>query len=107
MQYYEKHESLPIEQHGGYRKGTSHLEDPDVIISVCTWLAAHKSREMTPATFCQALNSTILPDLGIMLKTLLSNRTACHWLLKLGYWHCVLKKGVYMDGHEHADVIKY
>ena len=29
------------------------------------------------------------------------------WLIKLGWRHTLIKKGVYMDGHEHEDVIKY
>ncbi|KNZ82267.1 hypothetical protein J132_03781, partial [Termitomyces sp. J132] len=29
------------------------------------------------------------------------------WLIKLGWWQTLLKKGVYMDGHEHADVMAY
>ncbi|KAF8321916.1 uncharacterized protein EI90DRAFT_2811353, partial [Cantharellus anzutake] len=29
------------------------------------------------------------------------------WLIKLGYQISLLKKGVYMDGHEQDDVVKY
>ena len=36
----------------------------------------------------------------------ISLSTACHWLSKLGWWygkHC----GMYVDGHEHEDVVEY
>jgi hypothetical protein len=105
--YYEKHETLPIEWRGGYRKGSSHLEDPDVSAAVRVWLENQSSKEMTPSTFCRALNTTILPELGIALKHPLSHRTARRWLLRMGYQRCVLRKGVYMDGHEREDVVKY
>ena len=75
-QYYEKHGNLPIDQHGGYRKGLSCLKDPDVAAAVHAWLAKQSSKEMTPMTFCQALNTMILPDLGVALKHPLSHHTA-------------------------------
>src|SRR5258708_26557203 len=71
-QYYEKHGNLPIDQHGGYRKGLSCLEDPDVAAAVHAWLAKQSLKEMTPMTFCQALNTTILPDLGVHFNNHLS-----------------------------------
>ena len=29
------------------------------------------------------------------------------WLIKLGWWCIMLRKGVYMDGHERPDVVEY
>jgi len=34
-------------------------------------------------------------------------QTACQWLIKLGWHNTLMKKGVYMDGHGHADVVEY
>ena len=34
-------------------------------------------------------------------------RTAKHWLDKLGFEQLSSKKGIYIDGHERADVVKY
>jgi len=53
------------------------------------------------------INNIILPELSINPKKPVSIQTACRWLLKLGWQHTLIKKGVYMDGHEHADVIEY
>jgi len=53
------------------------------------------------------LNASILPGLGIILKNPLSERTARQWLIKLGWCQTVVRKGVYMDGHEREDVVKY
>ena len=32
---------------------------------------------------------------------------AHHWLVHLGYQRVSLRKGVYVDGHEREDVVKY
>jgi len=63
--------------------------------------------EVTPKQFSHALNEHILPSLGYNLQGVLSERTARQWLVKLGWRHTRLKKGVYMDGHEQPDVQKY
>ena len=106
-QYYERNEALPIECHGGSRKGSCHLGDLDVEKAVRAWLATQTSKDLVLELFHQALNTTILPELGIRLSKPLCHHTACHWLVKLGYQRCLLKKGVYMDGHEHEDVVHY
>ena len=38
------------------------------------------------------------------IKKALSSRSARAWLLKLGWNWKEVKKGIYKDGHEHADV---
>ena len=39
-------------------------------------------------------------------KTSVLERTARRWLSKLG-WRCGRHKGMYVDGHEHSDVVEY
>jgi hypothetical protein len=63
--------------------------------------------KVTPKEFCCALNEWILPLLGFALKDGLSERMAQRWLVSLGWRHTRVKKGVYMDGHERPDVVKY
>ena len=53
------------------------------------------------------MNEIILPELNINLSKGISERTAQHWLIKLGWRRTVVRKGVYMDGHERADVVEY
>ena len=53
------------------------------------------------------LNKSILPSLGMSPSKPLCERTAHRWLVKLGWTRTILQKGVYMDGHECADVVKY
>ncbi|KAI6100664.1 hypothetical protein EV401DRAFT_1894503 [Pisolithus croceorrhizus] len=92
-------EQLPVEKRGGHRLGHSLLHDE--------WLSNLKTGEVTPRMLQHALTSTIFPELGINPRQLISERTARRWLIKLGWRKTVIRKGVYMDGHERADVVEY
>jgi len=60
---------------------------------------------VTPQDLHHYVNNVILPALEI--QAMISELTACQWLkLKLGYECKEAKKGIYIDSHEHPDVIK-
>jgi hypothetical protein len=48
--------------------------------------------------------SALSLDLG---GELISERCAQRWLIKLGYGVKEVRKGLYVDGHERADVVEY
>jgi hypothetical protein len=106
-QHYQIFESLPTEMRGGTRRSGSLLFDESVKLACMEWLTSQPSGQVTPHLFQKALNSTILPALNIALKKPLCERTARRWLVKLGWQMTLLRKGVYMDGHEREDVRKY
>ena len=105
--HYQVFEQLPKEKRGGSRNLLSFLDDESVETCCHTWLSSLPSGQVTPHTFQNALESTIFPELGITPKHLISECTASWWLIKLGWQHMAVCKGVYMDGHEHEDVVKY
>jgi hypothetical protein len=98
---------LPQEHRGGSRHARSLLNEENVKVAARTWLTAQKTGSVTPRCFCDGLNQEILPSLGILLSNPLCECTACRWLVRLGWMQKTLHKGVYMDGHERPDVIKY
>ena len=104
--HYQIFEQLPKENRGGTR-AHSLLLDERVKTAVTAHLTSLKSGQVSPQLFCDALNNNILPSLGFTLKKPLCTRTARRWLVKLGWRRTLLKKGVYMDGHEREDVKKY
>lgn len=64
--------------------------------------------QITPHKLQHEVNKTIIPTLGLDLgKNTISENCARHWLKKLGYELTSVKKGVYVDGHERADVVEY
>ena len=105
--HYQVFEQLPIEKRGGAKMSQSHLFDERVKTAARSWLTSQPVGQVNPRKFQHALNNEILPALSITLKRPLCERTARRWLLKLGWRLTMLKKGVYMDGHEREDVVKY
>ncbi len=83
------------------------LKDERVQVAARAHLSTMPTGEVTLKEFHHALNERILPSLGFTLKNGLSECTAWRWLVSLGWRHTRVKKGVYMDGHERLDVVKY
>jgi hypothetical protein len=105
--HYQVFEQLPIERRGGRENALSPLKDERLQLACRQWLMSQPIGEITARKFQHGLNTIIIPSLNISLPRPLCERTARRWLIKLG-WQCtVLRKGVYMDGHEREDVKKY
>ena len=83
------------------------LKDELVKKRILNYLRSLPTGKVTPKKLQAAVNTQILPDLGITPKRLIGTCTARRWLIKLGWRYTQVKKGVYMDGHERADVVKY
>ncbi|KAJ7573601.1 hypothetical protein C8J56DRAFT_903250 [Mycena floridula] len=105
--HYQIFEQLPIETRGGSRMSRSFLCDENVKKAVLQYLNNIPAGKVTPYALQKQVNGSIFPELAIKPKSPLSLRTARHWLIKLGWTHTLIKKGVYMDGHERADVVLY
>jgi len=63
--------------------------------------------QTTPQVLANHINQVIFPAAGVQTTDQISLRTACHWLIKLGWTYTKVKKGVYVDGHEREDVKEY
>ncbi|KAF9254123.1 hypothetical protein L218DRAFT_1055222, partial [Marasmius fiardii PR-910] len=98
-------EQLPSEKRGGLHTSQTLLSDENTRKACRDWLSGQKVGTVTPKAFQQALINNIFPQLNIDKS--LSIRTAHHWLIRLGWRLTQLWKGVYMDGHEREDVVKY
>ncbi|KAI9448581.1 hypothetical protein H4582DRAFT_1796117, partial [Lactarius indigo] len=105
--HYQTFEQLLHEHRGGYKNARTLLRDENVKKHSLDYLTSLPTGKVTPKAFQNVINTKILPDLGITTKQPLSTRTARRWLIKLGWRHTQIRKGVYMDGHERDDVVKY
>ncbi|KAH7304879.1 hypothetical protein BKA65DRAFT_356826, partial [Rhexocercosporidium sp. MPI-PUGE-AT-0058] len=108
--YYKAYGSLPIETKGGKRKNRSYLNNEDVFKAYRAWLLAQKLATVTPKGFRYALNTEIMPRLltsAIKARKPLLGSTTTKRLNRLGFYATEKKKGVYIDGHERADIIEY
>ena len=105
--HYQIFEQLPKECRGGLRMAWSWLHDEAVRLQVKSFLNNIPTGKVTPASLVKHVNGEVFPLLGIIPSKPLSVRTGRHWLIKLGWRHTAIKKGVYMDGHERKDVVLY
>lgn len=105
--HYQLFEQLPKKRCGGLRSVRSLLSDELVKKQVVDYLQSLQTGKVTPKKLQVAVNTEILPKLGITPKKPIGTRTACCWLIKFGWRYTQVKKGVYMDGHERADVVNY
>ena len=63
--------------------------------------------KVTPHLLTCQVNDRIFPELGISVKHPIGTQTAWQWLIWLGWQHIRIKKGVYEDRHNRADVVHY
>jgi len=105
--HYQLFGNLPRELGGGVRLSRSWLHDEQVKFRALEYLCSVPAGKVTSAKFHQYINTSLFPELDIKPKKPLSIRTARRWLIKLGWTYTLVKKGVYMDGHEREDVVHY
>jgi len=105
--HYQIFKQLPVESCSGLRNAHSLLKDELVKKQILNYLQSLLTGKVTPKALQVTVNTVILPGLGITPKKPISTCTAQRWLIKLGWRYPQVKKGVYMDGHEQADVVKY
>ena len=103
--YLIQHQHLPppsLYAQNGYR---TLLNNESILHDVCAYLAAQSLGTVSPRALCHHVNDIILLALGIDGKIIES--TAQCWLrFRLGYECKEAKKGMYVDGYEHLDVLK-
>ena len=89
------------------------LNDENLRKTAAEWVRVNTFKKgepnMTALNFCEYINSTLLPSqhLPPHFPRSISLRMAVHWLHRLGFKPVSHKKGIYIDGHEREDVVKY
>jgi hypothetical protein len=97
--FYQQFETLP-ENHGGRWMARSFLFRDEVKMAFTSFLNSVPNGTMTPRVLMNHVNETIFLELGIQPTRPISLRTACRWLVQLGWVISRVKKGVYVDGQE-------
>ena len=107
---------------GSHSKTESYLEHEDLKEKALTFLHENvqAARKKTPAgehpapplnvhRFCSWVNDVLLKEILAEPRTKrepINERTACNWLHALGFQYKDIKKNIYHDGHERADVVR-
>ena len=99
---------MPLRQ-GRHQKSESLLDDADVKQVCLQYLRARRIELIDSASFAKWVGEELhkTETLGLMRPAVISERTACRWLHRLGFHFKEYKKGTYCDGHERADVVEY
>jgi hypothetical protein len=101
------HGWLPPSKKDGLHGHLTLLDNKNVILSVCKYLAAQALGSITMKAFCQQINEVIIPALGFTgNEATISERTARNWLRKLGYLCVEVQKGLHHDGHERPNIVE-
>lgn len=103
---YMKSGSIPISLQGKHVKTWSFLWDDDILVQIKSFLRSEKW-DINPEALASHVNEEILSTLGFDPPPTISVRTARRWLDEFGFKYSEVKKGLYMDGHERADVVAY
>jgi hypothetical protein len=94
--------------HRGKHPKTKSLLTEDLSFQLKEWLCAHHKFDVTPYLLQKHVNEVILPGMSHSKKgEFISEKTATRWLKALGWVWSEVKKGIYVDGHERADVVAY
>ena len=98
---------IPSFKQGRHRKVKSLLEDEDIELAVSAYLREYKFT-LTPEKLKNHLERDIFPNLDLSTKSnTIHVETVRKWMKRKGWVYGEYKKGVYVDGHERADVVAY
>jgi hypothetical protein len=100
---------LPVHHLGQSRWNI--LDDEDLSQSLQTLLLSHtKGHYITASDVVKLVSGPIMQEKftqsGIS-RTSISEHTARHWLQRLSWRYGAMHNGMYLDGHEHDDVVAY
>ena len=106
--YLHFHE-LPSIIQGQHQKTPSIVDNEDIIEAFLYHLRLMNANGIGGRSFAEWVNSELVNRVNDEnLKSInISMRTATRWLHFLGFSQCHQRQGMYIDGHERADVVEY
>lgn len=106
-EYFLNHKKLPVHQQGCHIKTRSLINDEDIARECRLWLRVQIHDSITAHSFSQWIAKELHPKVGLPSPITVSESTATRWLHLLGLNYGAYRKGMYVDGHERADVVQY
>lgn len=105
--YFIHNGELPIHTQGKFVKKKSLIHDEDVQLILRQFVRTEKDVSLTSTKLADWVNENLHVRLGITSPPNISSRTAQRWLNILGLRFGKFMKGLYNDGHERDDVVRY
>ena len=105
--FFLAHQELPASNQGKHQKKASIIDDDDIRLACLTWLRGTDPNQITGKTFTDWICTSLHLELDLPNPLMITERQATRWLSKLGFSLKCPQKGIYVDGHERDDVVKY
>ena len=105
--FFLDHLVLPGSRQGAHVKTKSLINDEEVQNHCRVWLRSQTPDNISGRTFSQWVRMSLHSQLNLRDAINVHERTAQKWLHYLGYAPTVYQQGLYFDGHERPDVVKY
>ena len=100
-----KHGYLPLSKSQKQSGHHTLMDNEQVVIGVCRYLAAQDLGTISPQAMVKHLRDVLLPALGFNgQSTEITEKTARNWLHALGFEYMGQAQAVFTDGHERKDV---
>ena len=106
-QFFVHNGKLPEHSQGKFVKKKSLIHDEDVQMILRNFVRNEPGVSLTSSTLASWANENLHLKLGLAESVNISSRTGQRWLNILGLRFGKFMKGLYNDGHERDDVVRY
>lgn len=106
-EYYLQKQALPDHSQGKHIKTKSLIFDEDVASKCREFLKTQMNDSITGQSFAHWIHNNLHLEADLPRPVQISSKTAVRWLHSLGMNYVKYTKGLYIDGHERADVVSY
>jgi hypothetical protein len=106
-QYLVHNGVLPVHQQGKFVKKQSLVHDEDIQLMLRNFIRNEPDVSLTSSKLASWVNENLHVKLGLESSVNISSRTGQRWLNILGLRFGKFMKGLYNDGHERDDVVRY
>lgn len=105
--YYLNTGSIPESRQGRFVKIRSLIADDDVQRILKAYIRAESSNALTSCSLASWVKENLHQKTNLANPVIISEKTAQRWLKYLGLTYGRYTPGLYTDGHERPDVVRY
>ena len=99
--------ALPERRQGRYVKVRSLIDDEDVQRVLRVYIRSSSSNALTCSSLAFWVKENLHTEIGLASHVMISEKTGQRWMKKLGLRYGRYRPGLYNDGHERPDVVRY
>jgi hypothetical protein len=105
--YYLSSGSIPESRQGRFVKIRSLIADDDVQRILKVYIRSESANALTSCSLASWVKENLHQKINLPCPVIISEKTAQRWLKYLGLTYGRYTPGLYTDGHERSDVVRY